>query len=178
MLRSIATQHATSYEAVVLCHAQGSREVTLSSGEGALSDVTIHRGREGVKGGKKRCKQRLQGAMATTDHDDGNDGEAGGSGVRHVLSAGHSDKHQARPPTDHFKRLLEEACPNHAYSIQHKLKDYDMMRSFMTSGSLTWGAELDEGLNGSDTTPFPEEKCHHDGLRRTPPYWGGAACLT
>jgi hypothetical protein len=32
-----------------------------------------------------------------------------------------------------------------------------MMRSFMTSGSLTWGAELDEDSGGSDTTPFPGE---------------------
>jgi hypothetical protein len=58
---------------------------------------------------------------------------------------------------DHFKRLLEEACPNHAYPIWHKLKDYDMMRSFITSGSLTWGVELNEAPNGSDTMPFPEE---------------------
>jgi hypothetical protein len=27
----------------------------------------------------------------------------------------------------------------------------------MTSGSLTWGAELDEGLDASDTTPFLRE---------------------
>jgi hypothetical protein len=33
-----------------------------------------------------------------------------------------------------------------------------MMRSFMTLGSLTWGAELDEGLDMSNTTPFLEEK--------------------
>jgi hypothetical protein len=32
-----------------------------------------------------------------------------------------------------------------------------MMRSFMTSGSITWGAELDEGMDGSDTTPFNKE---------------------
>jgi hypothetical protein len=32
-----------------------------------------------------------------------------------------------------------------------------MMRSFMTSGSLTWGAELDKGPNWSDTALFPEE---------------------
>jgi hypothetical protein len=32
-----------------------------------------------------------------------------------------------------------------------------MMRSFMTSGSLTWGAELNKGPNGSDMTPLPEE---------------------
>jgi hypothetical protein len=36
--------------------AQGSREVTQSNGEGAPSDVAIHNGREGGKGGKKRHK--------------------------------------------------------------------------------------------------------------------------
>jgi hypothetical protein len=29
--------------------------------------------------------------------------------------------------------------------------------SFMTSGSLTWGAEPDEGPDRSEATPFPEE---------------------
>jgi hypothetical protein len=58
---------------------------------------------------------------------------------------------------DHFKRLLEEACPNHVYPVMHRLKDYDMMRSFMTSGSLTRGAELDEGPDGSNMTPFTKE---------------------
>jgi hypothetical protein len=48
-------------------------EVTPSNGEGAPSDITTHSGREDVKGGKKRRKQRHQGA--TTDHGDGNDGE-------------------------------------------------------------------------------------------------------
>jgi hypothetical protein len=36
-----------------------------------------------------------------------------------------------------YKRLLEEACPNHAYPIRHKLKDCNMMWSFMISGSVT-----------------------------------------
>jgi hypothetical protein len=31
------------------------------------------------------------------------------------------------------------------------------MRSFMTSVSLTWGVELDEGPDGSHTMPFHEE---------------------
>jgi hypothetical protein len=77
--------------------------------------------------------------------------------MRHILTAAHNDKRQARPPTDHFKRLLKEACPNHVYSVRHKLKDCGIVRSFMTSGSLTWGAELDKDLGRSDTTPFPGE---------------------
>jgi hypothetical protein len=58
---------------------------------------------------------------------------------------------------DHFKRLLEEAYPNHAYPIRKKLKDCGTMGSFMTLGSLTWGAELNEGPDGSDMTPIPRE---------------------
>jgi hypothetical protein len=71
----------------------------------------------------------------------------------------------------HFKSLLDEACSNHAYPIRHKLKDYGMMRSIMTSGSLTWGAELDEDLGGSGTMPFPKENT----LMMV---YGGTACLT
>jgi hypothetical protein len=72
-----------------------------------------------------------------TDHDDGNDWEASGSGVRCIPIVARSDKRQARPPMDHFKKLLDKASPNHAYPIRHKLNDRGMMRSFMTSESLT-----------------------------------------
>jgi hypothetical protein len=112
---NIATQHATSYEAVVPFPTQRRREVIPSSDEGASSNVTTHNSKEGIKGDKKRCKQHLQGAATTTDHDDGNDGKAGGSGVRRSLTTTRSDKCQARLPTDHFKRLMEKACPNHTF---------------------------------------------------------------
>jgi hypothetical protein len=69
-----------------------------------------------------------------------------------------SGRSLARTPTDYFKRILEEACPNHAYPIRHKLKDYGMMQSFIALGSLTYSAEPDEGPDGSDTAPFPKEK--------------------
>jgi hypothetical protein len=81
----------------------------------------------------------------------------GGSDLRHTPTTACNNKRQARLPTDHFRRLLVEACPNHAYPIRHKLKDCGMMRSLMTSGSITRGAELDTGPDGSDTMPFPEE---------------------
>jgi hypothetical protein len=32
-----------------------------------------------------------------------------------------------------------------------------MMRNFMSSGSLTWFAKLDEGLDGCDTASFTKE---------------------
>jgi hypothetical protein len=50
-----------------------------------------------------------------------------------------------------------EACLNHAYPIKHKLKNYSMMKNFMTTGSLTKGKELKEDPSKSDTTPFPRE---------------------
>jgi hypothetical protein len=60
--------------------------------------------------------------------------------------------------------------------VRRRLKDCDVMRSFMTSGSLTWDRELDEGPNGSDMTPFPNENSVmmvYGGR----PHRGGAACL-
>jgi hypothetical protein len=83
--------------------------------------------------------------------------KAGSSGMGCVTTVAHSDKCQAWPPIDHFRRLLEEACQNHAYPVGHELKDCDMMKSFMILGSLTWGMELDEDPGRSNTMPFPGE---------------------
>jgi hypothetical protein len=137
--------------------AQGSREATPSSDGEAPSDVTAHCAEEGIKGGNKTRKQHLQGTMTTTNHDDGHNWEVGGSGVRCISATARSGKRLVRSPTDHFKRLLEEACPNHAYLVRHNLKDCSMMRSFMTLGFFTWCVELDEGSNRSDMTLFREE---------------------
>jgi hypothetical protein len=131
--------------------------VTSSSGKEVPYDVTIHGTKEGIMGGKLRHKQCPQGTTPMIDHDDGNNGEVGGFGVRHISTTTHDDNHQARLPTDHFKWLLEEAYPNHAYPIKHKLKDYGMVRSFMNSESLTSVAELNKDLGRSDMMPLPRE---------------------
>jgi hypothetical protein len=68
-----------------------------------------------------------------------------------------SGKHQARLPTDHFKKLHEETCPNHAYHIKNKLRDCGMMKNFMASGSLARGMEADEAPDKSNTLPFHGE---------------------
>jgi hypothetical protein len=78
---------------------------------------------------------------------------------------------------DHFEKLLEEACPNHAYPVKHKLRDCGLMKNFMASGSLTRGMELDEVPDGGDATPFPREDAVmtiYDGR----PHWECATCLT
>jgi hypothetical protein len=89
-----------------------------------------------------------------TDYGNGNNKMVGGSNMGHIVTTTHSDKRQALPPTDHFKRLLEQACPNHEYPMRCKHKDCDMMKSFMISGSLTQGTELDEDLGRRDMMPF------------------------
>jgi hypothetical protein len=131
--------------------------VTASSGKEAPSDVVIHSAKYGTKGGKKRCKQHPQGATTMTNHDNNNYGKASGSSRRCITMAAHGNKHLARSPTDHFRRLLEVACPDHVYPIRHKLEDYDMTKIFMISGSFTQGIELNKDPGGSDTMPFHEE---------------------
>jgi hypothetical protein len=88
-----------------------------------------------------------------------------------------------QPPSSHllrsfnyFKRLLEEVCPNHAYPVSHELKKCGMMGSFMTSASITWGAELDQEQDRSNTVSFPKKNAVmtvYGGY----PHREGTACL-
>jgi hypothetical protein len=64
--------------------------------------------------------------------------------VVRAVAAASIGKRQVRPPTDHFEKLQEETCPNHAYPIKHKLRDCGMMKNFMASGSLAQGMEVDQ----------------------------------
>jgi hypothetical protein len=95
--------------------------------------------------------------MAASDYDNGNNEKADDSDMGSVMTAMCSGKRQVHLPTDHIKRLLEEAYPNHMYPIKHELKDGDMMRNFMASGSLTRGRELEENPGRSDAMPFSGE---------------------
>ena len=36
---------------------------------------------------------------------------------------------------DHFEKLLEGPCPNHAFPIKHLYKDYGLMKQFLSEGS-------------------------------------------
>jgi hypothetical protein len=131
---SITTPYNTSNEPADHCHTQGSGEVTPTSSKEVPSDVAVHSAKEG---GKKRCKQHPQGSMTTIDHDDNDYGKAGASDVGRVMNATDSDKRQARPRTDHFRRLIDEACLKHTYPVRHKLKECDIMKSFMILRSFT-----------------------------------------
>jgi hypothetical protein len=106
---------------------QESREVTPSSDKEAPSDDAARCIQEYVRGGNKRCKQCPLGTAATSSHDNDHDWEVGSCGMGHVTATTHGGRRLTRTPSDHFKRLLDEACPNHAYPIRHKLKECGMM---------------------------------------------------
>jgi hypothetical protein len=70
--------------------------------------------------------------MVTTSGDEGdNNKEPDDSDEEHIAAAEREFKHQALQPIDHFEKLIEVTCPNHAYPVRHKLKECTM-KSYMT----------------------------------------------
>jgi hypothetical protein len=90
--------------------------------------------RKGAKANKKRRKQHRQ--EATTDGDNGINEREGSSSANQNIEATENSKRQAQLPKDHFEKLLEKTCPNHSYAVKHKLRDCNLMKSFMNMGSL------------------------------------------
>jgi hypothetical protein len=156
-LLGIATQYAINKKAVRPQPIPGSREAVPGNSQAAPFGTAIQGAKKDAKGGKKRRKWWPQWVAATTDYDDDDDKKADGSNMEYVAATGHSVKRQARPPINHFERLLEEAYPNHAYPVKHKLKDCDMMENFMTLRSLTQDKESDEESCGRGVTLFSGE---------------------
>jgi hypothetical protein len=81
-----------------------------------------------------------------------------GSDKEYIIAVGCTVKYQAWPPTDHFERLLEDACSNHAYVVKHKLKDYVMMKNFTISRFVTWDRGPEGNLCRRGVIPFPGEE--------------------
>jgi hypothetical protein len=109
----------------------------------------------GTKASKKWHKQHHHDD--TTYADSGINERTGGSSAEHAAEVV-GNKRQVRPPKDHSKKLLKETCSNHAYAIKHKLRDCRLMKSFMTTGSLSWGMEVDEAPSRMMQCPFPERR--------------------
>jgi hypothetical protein len=163
-LRSITNQYTTSNEVAALHPAQGSREATPRSSKELMSGVAVYSTKVGAKGGKKRHKQYPLGATTTADRDDGSYGKAGGSSARRITTATHDDKCQARPPMDHFRRLLEEAYPNHVYPVRrrHDEEFHDLRVLY-----LRYGTRRRSGREQHDALPYGGH--NHDSLWWTPP---------
>jgi hypothetical protein len=107
--------------------------------------------------------------MTTTSCDDDHDWEADSFSMGRSLTVTHSDKRPTKPPMNDFKRLIEEPCPNHTYPVRHKLKDCCMLRSFMTFRDPHLGHRAQLRAQWERYDAVPCGKCHHDGLRGTPP---------
>jgi hypothetical protein len=52
-----------------------------------------------------------------------------------VASTERNFKQRTRLPKDHIEKVLEGPCPHHLYPVKHRLRDYTMMKRFMSSGT-------------------------------------------
>jgi hypothetical protein len=106
--------------------ARGSSEVTPSSDGEAPSNIAAHCAQEGIKVDNKRRKQRLQGTMTMTSH---NDGQGWGGGwFRREAHFDYCSERQASSGAAH--RPLQEAsrgglpkphipCEEQAQGLRH-----------------------------------------------------------
>jgi hypothetical protein len=65
---------------------------------------------------KKKNKQRREGSLMAAAERKGKQTPAEGT-------------------LDHFEKMLEGPCPNHAYPVKHAYKDYGLMKKFLAGGS-------------------------------------------
>jgi hypothetical protein len=75
-----------------------------------------------------------------------------------------------RQPIDHFEKLLKAICPNHVYSIRHKLKECTMMKNYMATETFAKGKKLEGDSAGKVAAPFPAEKVVMSIYDRPAPY--------
>ena len=65
-----------------------------------------------------------------------------------------ADRKGGQKPTEgtlnHFEKILKGSCPNHAFPIKHLLKDYRLMRWFLSGGS-------NKGEQGKDPAPTADD---------------------
>ena len=62
---------------------------------------------------------------------------------------------------NHFEKLLEGPCPNHAFLVKHLLKDYSLMRKFLSRSS-------NKGEQGKDPPPTTDNADEKDDGFPTP----------
>ena len=86
---------------------------------------------------KKKNKQRREGSLMAT-----------------------ADRKRGQKPTegtpDHFEKLLEGPCPNHAFPVKHLYKDYGLIKRFLSRG-------INKGEHGKDPKPTVDDAKGKDG---------------
>jgi hypothetical protein len=92
------------------------------------------------------------------------------SDEKYIMTAEHNFNRQAQQLNEHFKKLLEAGCLNHAYLIKHKLKEFTMMKTFMTSGAVPMGKKPEgDPRGGGGLRTLPRGEGGHVDLRWTQP---------
>jgi hypothetical protein len=104
------------------------------------------------------CRGDPNESRSLSSYDEGdNDKEVGDSDEELVAAAECDFKRQARKPANHFEKLLKATCPNRAYPIRHKLKEYTMMKNYMTIG-LSAGARSPKVTRWGGQPPLSPKK--------------------
>jgi hypothetical protein len=122
-LLDIATSHASGEEAVgaIFDRARGKAKRDEGAGEGASNHLKK----------KKRGKQW--------------------SGDFLVAAAERKGKKvPAEGTPDHFEKMLEGPCPNHAYPVKHAYKECGLMKKFLSGGSKKRDKKKKHDLLGDD----------------------------
>ena len=71
------------------------------------------------------------------------------------------DRKSAEGTPNHFKKVLEGPCPNHAIPVKHLYKDYSLMWWFLSGGS-------NKGEQGKDSAPTMDNAEEKDDSFPTP----------
>jgi hypothetical protein len=152
----ITTQDTTDEEAVEAAFTLGSVGMATGSGQAAPTKNSIKSAKKSAKGGKKGQKHRLH-YFATVASNGSNREETDNCGEEFMATAKRDFKWWTWPPKDHFEKIFEAACLHHPYPIKHKLRNYTMMKKFMTSGAPSSGGEPGRDLGGKSVVPIPRE---------------------
>jgi hypothetical protein len=116
-LLDFATSHASGEEAIgaIFDHANSKAKRDESVGEGASNRL-----------GKKKNKGNNWGSLvAAADRKGG--------------------KVPAGETPDHFEKMLEKPCSNHAFPIKHMYKDCALFKNYLSGGSKSRGRSLSRG---------------------------------
>jgi hypothetical protein len=133
-LLDITTSHASGEEAVgaIFNHAHGKAKRDEDAGEGASNRSNK----------KKRSKLWS--------------GDSLGAAAEHK-----GKRASTESALDHFEKMLEGPCPNHAYPVKHAYKDCRFMKKFLSGGPKKGDGKKKLDPLGDDTEEkedtFPEE---------------------
>jgi hypothetical protein len=129
--------------------------MAASGSQATPTSTTIRSTKKGAKGGKKGQKRCLHHFATTASYGDAGE-EIKDSDVEFVATVGRDFQRSTRPPKGHFKKILEAACPHHPYPVRNKLRDYTMMKRFITLGAPPGGDEPTRDSRGRGTVLAPE----------------------